>query len=120
EGLAGLIGRRTRDLKAHARGRAWGYGAQPSRLGVCSPRCVASTHAPTPPGGPENPVASLDLPPLPGDLARVETGLRDAVASDDQFLADVAAHLVKAGGKRIRPALTLCAAYAVGGAGEPA
>jgi heptaprenyl diphosphate synthase len=67
-----------------------------------------------------NPVASLGLPPLPGDLVRVEDGLREAVRSDDQFLADVAVHLVKAGGKRIRPALTLCAAYAVTGAAEPA
>src|SRR6202022_501805 len=42
------------------------------------------------------------------------------VRSDDQFLGDVAVHLMKAGGKRIRPALTLCAAYAVGGVGQPA
>jgi heptaprenyl diphosphate synthase len=70
-----------------------------------------------------NPVESLGLAPLPRDLARVEDGLRDAVRSEDQFLGDVAAHLVKAGGKRIRPALTLCAAYAAGGAdtaAEPA
>jgi heptaprenyl diphosphate synthase len=72
------------------------------------------------PGVSVNPVERLGIPPLPGDLARVEAGLRDAVRSDDEFLAEVAAHLVKAGGKRIRPALTLCAAYAAHGAGEAA
>ena len=67
-----------------------------------------------------NPIASLGLPPLPADLARVEEGLREAVRSDDQFLGEVAVHLVKAGGKRIRPALTLCAAYATAGTEQPA
>lgn len=56
---------------------------------------------------------ALDLAPLPGDVGRVEEELRSAVASDDRFLDEVAAHLVAAGGKRLRPTLTLCAAYAV-------
>jgi heptaprenyl diphosphate synthase len=62
-----------------------------------------------------NPVDTLGLAPLPGDLRRVEEGLREAVSNEDQFLGDVAVHLVRAGGKRIRPALTLCAAYAATG-----
>ena len=37
--------------------------------------------------------------------------------SEDPFLGEVAGHLIKAGGKRLRPALTLCAAYAAGGVG---
>jgi heptaprenyl diphosphate synthase len=46
------------------------------------------------------------------DLARVEESLQAAVRTPDPFLADVAAHLVAAGGKRIRPTLALCATYA--------
>ena len=55
---------------------------------------------------------TLELPPLPDDLGRVETSLAAAVRHPDRFLGDVASHLVQAGGKRIRPTLTLCAAYA--------
>src|SRR5215472_16898870 len=62
---------------------------------------------------------TLELPPLPGDLRRVETTLAAAVRHPDRFLGDVASHLVQAGGKRIRPTLTLCAAYAATGVAEP-
>ena len=55
---------------------------------------------------------TLALPPLPDDLGRVEAELAAAVRHPDRFLGDVASHLVKAGGKRIRPTLTLGAAYA--------
>jgi heptaprenyl diphosphate synthase len=61
-------------------------------------------------------VESLELVPLAVDLERVEARLQDAVRADDRFLGDVAAHLLSAGGKRIRPVLTLCAAYAIQGA----
>ena len=54
------------------------------------------------------------LPWLAGDLARVETALRSSVQTADPFLTDVATHLIGAGGKRIRPALALCAGYAAG------
>jgi len=57
-------------------------------------------------------VDSLGLAHLTGDLERVEQALREAVHSDDPLLSGVAAHLVSAGGKRVRPMLTLCAAYA--------
>ncbi|MET0895243.1 MAG: polyprenyl synthetase family protein [Acidimicrobiia bacterium] len=68
-----------------------------------------------------NPPAAVDLGPLASDLARVETALRDSVKSSDAFLGDVAAHLIGAGGKRIRPTLALAAAYAAGWSGsEPA
>ena len=43
-------------------------------------------------------------------LARVETALRDAVRADDEFLTEVASHLIVAGGKRVRPALCLASA----------
>jgi len=52
------------------------------------------------------------LPWLADDLVRVEEALRGAVRTGDPFLTDVASHLIGAGGKRIRPALALCAGYA--------
>jgi heptaprenyl diphosphate synthase len=54
------------------------------------------------------------LPWLADDLVRVETALRGAVQTGDPFLTDVASHLIGAGGKRIRPALALCAGCAGG------
>jgi heptaprenyl diphosphate synthase len=47
---------------------------------------------------------------LTSGLARVELGLREAVASDDPFVADASRYLVDAGGKRFRPLLVLLAA----------
>lgn len=55
---------------------------------------------------------TLELAPLGGDLDRVERALEESVRHRDRFLGEVASHLVGAGGKRLRPALTLCAAYA--------
>jgi heptaprenyl diphosphate synthase len=43
-------------------------------------------------------------------MAQVEEGLKEAVASDDPFVADAARYLVDAGGKRFRPLLVLLAA----------
>src|ERR1700690_1372566 len=60
-------------------------------------------------------VDDLGLRALPDDLRRVEEALQAAVKVDDRFLGDVASHLLGAGGKRLRPTLTLCAAYAVSG-----
>ena len=57
-------------------------------------------------------VEDVGLAPLPGDLERVEVRLADAVRAEDRFLGEVAGHLLAAGGKRLRPTLTLCAAYA--------
>src|SRR5215469_10171497 len=63
---------------------------------------------------------TLALSPLPDDLGRVEAELAVAVRHPDRFLGDVASHLVKAGGKRIRPTLTLGASYASTSGDEPA
>ncbi len=63
-------------------------------------------------------VDGVGLAPLAGDLARVEDRLRGAVHADDRFLSEVAGHLLGAGGKRLRPTLTLCASYAARGAGD--
>jgi heptaprenyl diphosphate synthase len=70
----------------------------------------------TGPGEPLRPPSpaelATDLPRLPDDLVRVDAALRDSVRTPDPFLADVAMHLIGAGGKRLRPTLTLVSAYA--------
>jgi heptaprenyl diphosphate synthase len=53
-----------------------------------------------------------DLPALADDLLRVDSALRESVQTPDPFLAEVATHLIGAGGKRLRPTLTLVSAYA--------
>jgi heptaprenyl diphosphate synthase len=66
-----------------------------------------------------SPLDALGLRGLPDDLERIEDGLRAAVAHADPFLGEVAGHLVTAGGKRLRPALTIVAARAARGADAP-
>jgi heptaprenyl diphosphate synthase len=66
----------------------------------------------TGPGTPPNAAGAVDLEPLSSDLGRVEAALQASVKTPDQFLGDVASHLISAGGKRLRPTLTLCATYA--------
>ncbi len=54
--------------------------------------------------------------PIPApDLDRLEEALRQAVIGDDPFLNEVASHLIGAGGKRLRPALTIAASALAGG-----
>jgi heptaprenyl diphosphate synthase len=71
------------------------------------------------PGSPPNPAVTVRLEPIAADLARVEAALHESVQTSDPFLAEVSAHLIGAGGKRIRPTLALCATYAAAGA-DPA
>jgi heptaprenyl diphosphate synthase len=56
----------------------------------------------------------IGIPTLAADLGRVERALRASVQTDDPFLTDVAAHLIGAGGKRLRPMLAVCAGCAGG------
>ena len=67
-----------------------------------------------------SPLDALGFAPMAPDMERVETALRASVLSSDPFLSDVAGHLVSAGGKRLRPALALCSAYAAKGIGPVA
>jgi heptaprenyl diphosphate synthase len=53
---------------------------------------------------PPNPL--VDLPGMAALRGRVDGHLLAAVASDDATMAEMASHLVKAGGKRLRPLLT--------------
>ncbi len=61
-----------------------------------------------------NVVEALRLPGIEAALERVEESLKASTAGEDPFLAEVAVHLVRAGGKRLRPALVLAAASACG------
>ena len=54
----------------------------------------------------------LRLEPLEGDLARVQRLLMKELTGRDRFLDAVTSHLAAAGGKRLRPVLVLCGAYA--------
>jgi len=51
-------------------------------------------------------------------LRRVETALRDAAITDDDFLTEVASHLIPAGGKRLRPAFVVAAALSLDAKGD--
>ncbi len=46
---------------------------------------------------------------------RCEKRLQSATGHEDLFLDEIAAHLLKAGGKRLRPTLAICSAYAANG-----
>jgi heptaprenyl diphosphate synthase len=52
----------------------------------------------------------LEIPGLSTGLDGVEARLNESVQSDDPFLTEVASHLIRAGGKRVRPAFTIAAA----------
>ena len=52
------------------------------------------------------------------DLQRVETALRGAAMTDDDFLTEVASHLIPAGGKRLRPAFVIASALSLDPNGE--
>jgi octaprenyl-diphosphate synthase len=59
-------------------------------------------------------------PPVEEDLARVETRLAAELASREPRLQQVAAHLVQAGGKRIRPTVVLLGFHAASEGHGPA
>ena len=52
------------------------------------------------------------------DLDRVESALRDAAKTEDDFLTEVASHLIPAGGKRLRPAFVIASALALDPSGH--
>ncbi len=49
------------------------------------------------------------LPTMDAELDRVEAVLHEALEAGDPFLTEVAGHLARAGGKRLRPALAVAA-----------
>jgi heptaprenyl diphosphate synthase len=57
-----------------------------------------------------NATEALGLPSVEDDLERLEPLLAESVTTGDRFLDDVTTHLLGAGGKRLRPMLSLVAA----------
>ena len=53
------------------------------------------------------------------DLRAVDALIHQHMASPVGVIPNLAAHLIDAGGKRIRPIITIAAARALGGGGEP-
>jgi heptaprenyl diphosphate synthase len=49
------------------------------------------------------------------DRTRIETAMHDAVVTQDEYLTEIASHLIVAGGKRLRPVLSTVAAQIGGG-----
>jgi heptaprenyl diphosphate synthase len=56
------------------------------------------------------------LPSHAADLARIESALAASVRTSDAYLDEIASHLIVAGGKRLRPVLTVVAAQVAGDA----
>jgi octaprenyl-diphosphate synthase len=50
-----------------------------------------------------------------GELALVEKRIRESIASEEALLTDISTYVIEAGGKRIRPIVTLLAFKALGG-----
>jgi heptaprenyl diphosphate synthase len=57
----------------------------------------------------------VSIPGMPGDIERVEAALFLSVRTADPYLDEIASHLISAGGKLLRPVLTLAAAQVAGG-----
>jgi len=55
------------------------------------------------------------LPTTADDRARIESAMRAAVVTPDEYLTEIASHLIIAGGKRLRPLLSVVAAQTTGG-----
>ena len=68
--------------------------------------------------GAPNPLLQLNA--MPSDLSRVDDELRKAVETDDDLLTEIAAHLIKAGGKRLRPGFAIASAAVGSTVGGPA
>lgn len=60
------------------------------------------------------------LPPMEDDLGRTEQELLRVVTAEGDFLTEIAAHLIKAGGKRVRPGFAMAAASVLDPDGAPA
>ena len=54
------------------------------------------------------------LAPIAGDMKRVDAIIRERLASEVALINQIGAHIVSAGGKRMRPALVLLSARALG------
>jgi heptaprenyl diphosphate synthase len=62
---------------------------------------------------PVAPSPLLQLPGMASHAARVEAALAASVAAEDELMAEMAGHLITAGGKRVRPLFTVASAAAL-------
>jgi len=60
------------------------------------------------------PAPFFTLTGMTGDAQRIESALVESVRTPDPYLNEIAAHLIIAGGKRLRPLLTVVAAQVCG------
>jgi len=60
------------------------------------------------------------MPTMLDDLARVEDELLASALSSDPYLTEIASHLIRAGGKRVRPGFCIAAAATALGDSRPA
>ena len=60
------------------------------------------------------------LPSMEADLDRTEHELLRVVAADGEFLTEIASHLIKAGGKRVRPGFAMASAAVLDSSGAAA
>ena len=60
----------------------------------------------------------FSLASMADDRERIELAILDAVRSADRYLTEIASHLVVAGGKRLRPMLTIAASKLCGYRGD--
>ena len=56
----------------------------------------------------------LTLAGMDGDRERIEAAMRTSVVTSDQYLTEIASHLIVAGGKRLRPVLSVVAGRLAG------
>ena len=61
----------------------------------------------------------LGIPALRDDWGRLNLELQKATQSEDRFMAAIASHLTKAGGKRVRPLLSLIVGHVADGGDAP-
>ncbi|MFZ8997828.1 MAG: hypothetical protein ACO3D0_05590, partial [Ilumatobacteraceae bacterium] len=58
----------------------------------------------------------LSVPGIDAERERVEAAMLAAVVTADDYLTEIASHLIVAGGKRLRPVLAVAAGHLVVGA----
>ena len=68
--------------------------------------------------GPKPAELAAILAPIDGDLRRVDQLIRERLSSEVPMINDIGGYIVGAGGKRLRPAMVLMAARALGATGE--
>ena len=96
--------RRPTHLAQHGLDCAVSFQARESPSGHGRPKARTSSLL-TVPGAPTSPL--LALAGMDADRKRIESAMLEAVVTTDAYLTEIASHLIVAGGKRLRPALSV-------------